>query len=162
MKWTRVLYMITFQSVFCVAVKGQNIPLLDANQLENRLSAGKDTTFVINFWATWCMPCLKELPNFEKLQQEFSGQKLKVILLSIDHRSKANSAVASFVRRQNLKNEVFVANEQKPQEYIKKIDNTWAGSLPATLIVNRSKDKRNFFEKEFTYSELLKEYNLFK
>lgn len=142
--------------------KAQNIRLLTANQLENRLSAGKDTTFVINFWATWCVPCLKELPNFEKLQQEFSEGKLKVILLSIDKKSKANSAVASFVRRQKLKNEVFVADEQRPQEYIKKIDKAWAGSLPATLMVNQLRNQRKFFEKEFTYSELLREYSYFK
>ena len=136
----------------------RKLRLIKAEELEKRLSNGKDTTFIINFWATWCRPCLKELPNFEKLQAEFPGQKLKVILLSVDNKSKANSSVSTFVRKQKLKNEVLVANEVKPKDYISKIDKSWTGSLPATLMVNKQKGKRRFFEKAFSYSDLLKEY----
>ena len=106
------------------------------------------------------MPCVKELPGFERLQREFAGQKLKVILLSVDNRSKANSAVPAFIRKHKLTNEVFVGNEQKPQDFIYKIDRSWTGSLPATLIVNKSKNISQFYEKQFTYPELVKAYQL--
>jgi thiol-disulfide isomerase/thioredoxin len=153
-------FSIIFLMISFLTVNGQNIRLISASDLESRLTNGKDTTFVVNFWATWCVPCLRELPNFEKLQAEFAGQKLKVILLSIDNKSKANSAVATFVRKRKLKNEVLVADEQKPQDYISKLEKSWTGSLPATLIVNKARNKRLFFEKEFSYPDLLNEYKL--
>lgn len=152
--------LLFFLLFYALGSKAQHIPLISLQELETRLNNGKDSTFVINFWATWCVPCVKELPGFEKLQHEFTGQKLKVILLSLDNRSKANSAVAAFIRKHKLTNEVFVATEQKPQDFIYKIEGSWKGSLPATMIVNRSKNIRQFYEQQFTYPQLVKTYQL--
>jgi thiol-disulfide isomerase/thioredoxin len=145
---------------FSLNAEAQNIRLITSNELEKRLNDGKDSTFVINFWATWCVPCVKELPGFEKLQREFAGEKLKVLLVSVDNKSKANSAVVAFIKKHKLSNEVFVADEQKPVNYIYKIDKLWKGTLPATLMVNKSKNVRQFYEHQFTYNELVKAYQL--
>ncbi len=144
---------------FCINVQGQTVRLLSLDQLEARLNNGKDTTYVVNFWATWCGPCIKEIPYFERLQSELAGEKVKVLLVSVDYASKLKSAVTPFAKRLKLKNEVFLLNEKNQQVYIDRIDRNWSGALPASIFINKSKGKREFYEKEFTYPELIKAYN---
>lgn len=134
----------------------QQVRLLNIDQLNERIKNGKDSTFVVNFWATWCAPCIKELPHFEKLSAEYKTEKLAVLLVSVDFKSKLNSAVIPFVTRKKIKNEVFLLNESSPQEYIDRIDKSWSGSIPATLFIKN--EKRKFIESEFTYEQLLTEY----
>ncbi len=142
--------------VFSVTAYSQDVKLITIDQLNERIKVGKDSTYVVNFWATWCAPCIKELPHFEKLQAEHKSDKLVVLLISVDFKSKLNSSVVPFVKRKNLKNEVFLLNENSPQEYIDRIDPSWSGSIPATIFIKG--DKRKFKETEFTYEQLLTEY----
>ena len=135
-------------------LKAQPVKLLTLKQLETRLSQGKDTTYVINFWATWCAPCIAELPYFEKLQSSYKNHNLKVLLVSLDFKSKLQTAVVPFVQKRKLNNEVFLLNETNQQQFIDQISKEWSGALPGTLFVNKSKAIRKFYEKEFTYEEL--------
>lgn len=132
---------------------GQEVSLISIDQMNKRIADGKDTTYVINFWATWCLPCVKELPHFEKLNTEGSQVKVKVLLVSVDYLSKLNEAVIPYVKSRKLKSEVFLLNEKDQQQYIDRIDKNWSGTIPATLFIK--KDQRKFEEKEFTYGELL-------
>ncbi|UTN03301.1 TlpA family protein disulfide reductase [Flavobacterium bizetiae] len=141
---------------FSLSGYSQNVKLLNIDELNERIKNGKDSTYVVNFWATWCAPCIKELPHFEKLNAEFKAEKLAVLLVSVDFKSKLKSAVIPFVKRKNMKSEVFLLNESSPQEYIDRIDKNWSGSIPATLFIKG--DKRTFIESEFTYEQLLTEY----
>ncbi|OXB03613.1 TlpA family protein disulfide reductase [Flavobacterium plurextorum] len=155
MKIKSVFYLFLFV-VFSVSSYSQNVKLLTIDQLNERIEKGKDSTYVVNFWATWCAPCIKELPHFEKLSAEHKSDKLAVLLVSLDFKSKLKSNVIPFVKRKNLKNEVFLLNEGSPQEFIDRIDPSWSGSIPATLFIKNG--KRKFVESEFTYEQLLTEY----
>ncbi|PWS33928.1 TlpA disulfide reductase family protein [Pedobacter paludis] len=128
------------------------VKLLTLDDLEKRIAQGKDTTYVINFWATWCSPCVAELPNFEKLRVANLKKPVKVLLVSLDFKSKLQKEVIPFVKKNNIKAEVFLLNEQDQQQYIERIDKKWSGAIPATLFVN--KKVRQFYEKEFTEEEL--------
>ena len=149
-------YFVIFLLLFSLNAVGQKVNLLNLDQLDQRIKEGRDTTFIINFWATWCAPCVKELPYFEKLQETHKKGPLKVLLISLDFKSKIKSAVLPFIKRNNIKNEVYLLDENDQQIYINRVDSSWSGALPATLIIK--KNKRNFFEKDFEYAELLSEY----
>lgn len=151
-------FKISIFLLFAISISAysQKVKLLTIDELNERIKNGQDSTYVVNFWATWCAPCIKELPHFEKLNTEFKSEKLAVLLVSVDFKSKLNSAVIPFVKRKNMKSEVFLLNESDPQKYIDRIDKSWSGSIPATLFIKG--DKRKFIESEFTYEQLLTEY----
>ncbi len=134
--------------------------LINLNQLYQRIEFGRDTTFIVNFWATWCAPCLEELPYFEKLAEQYKHEKLKVLLISVDFKSKLKTSVLSYVKKKKIKNQVFLLDEPDQQVYINRVDSSWSGAIPATLMIKNK--TRKFFEQEFTYSELLAEYQKIK
>ena len=139
-------------------ISSAQVKLLSLDQLEKRIELGHDTVYVINFWATWCAPCVKEIPNFEKLNSTYKPAPIKVILVSLDFKSKLERVVVPFVKKNRIKSEVYLLNEKSEQDYIDRISTNWAGSLPATLVINNQKGIRCFFEQEFTWEELEKVY----
>lgn len=135
---------------------------LNIDQLNQRLESGKDTTYVINFWATWCSPCIAELPYFEKINDKYKNDKVKVLLVSLDFKSKINTTVKSFIKKNKLKSELFYLNESNQQVFIDQISKEWSGAIPATLFVKTDTKKRAFYEKEFNFEELESTLMLFK
>jgi len=148
-------YLFSLFLVFSFLVTNAQIKLLTLNDLGKRLAKGKDTTYVINFWATWCGPCVEELPHFEKVNKDAAKQPIKVILVSLDFKSKLKTAVIPFVVKNKLSSEVYVINEPDQQVFIEKVDKNWSGAIPATLFVNTHKKVRQFYEKELSYNELI-------
>lgn len=99
-----------------------------------------DTTYVINFWATWCKPCVAELPFFQALHEEFAGEKMRVILVSLDFPNKLTTKLIPFINEHKLSSEVMVLTDDRYNEWIDWVDPDWGGSIPVTIIYNK-KDK---------------------
>jgi len=141
-------------------VDSLGIPIYKFDELEPLLNKKDDKIYIINFWATWCAPCIKELPYFEKINQQGKTNNWEVILVSLDMPSMWKSKLIPFIRTKNLQSEVVVLNDPDQNSWIPKIDKNWSGSIPATLIYNRN--KRKFYEQAFTYEMLNKELREFK
>lgn len=122
--------------------------------LESLLNSNTDTTYIVNFWATWCGPCVEELPYFEQLNRNFASQKVRIVLVSMDFVKDKDKRVVPFVERMKLKNTVWLLNEPDANSWIDRIDPSWSGGLPATLILNATQKKRAFYEKALTYDAL--------
>jgi thiol-disulfide isomerase/thioredoxin len=135
---------------------GEEPEVIKADALAKRFTNDSDTTYVINLWATWCAPCVKELPYFEQLNETYKDKKVKVLLVSIDFVADYEKKLVPFVKKRKLQSEVMLLNETKPNEFIDKIHPKWSGSIPATLIVNSKKGYKEFFEEEVTYEFLEK------
>lgn len=127
-------------------------------ELKPLLTKNDGKTYVVNFWATWCAPCVKELPYFEKLREEYIDKDVEVILVSLDFPKQIDKRLIPFINKKQLKSNVIVLNDVNEDVWIKDIDSTWSGALPATLIY--SKKGRKFFEQSFEYEELEKELQL--
>ncbi len=113
-----------------------------------------DTTYVVNFWSTWCMPCLAELPEFEKVHAEYKDKKVKVILVSLDFYKKLNITVIPYLTKEKIQSEVVLLNEPDYDSWINKVDKRWTGSIPVTVIFNNQKKVYHFLEHEITFNEL--------
>ena len=131
----------------------------DYNSLEYFLKKDNDTTYVVNFWATWCVPCVEELPSFEKLNKEYKDKKVKVILVSLDMSKQIESRLIPFIQKKKLQSKVVLLNDPDANAWIEKVDKSWSGAIPATIIYK--KQNRKFYERSFTYGELEKEVNQF-
>lgn len=124
----------------------QEVSAYKAEDLMKRLAAGKDTVFVVNFWATWCGPCVKELPEFDKIAEKFKGKPVKVILVSMDFKEDYPKKIVKFINKKKLGHEVVWLNETNANEFIPKITNEWQGSIPATLLYYKKNSYTGFFE----------------
>jgi thiol-disulfide isomerase/thioredoxin len=133
------------------------IKVIDYKGLQPYLQKKEDTLYVINFWATWCKPCVKELPYFERVNKEFKDEPVRVILVSLDFPKQLESKLIPFIEKNNIQSEVIVLNDPDSNNWINKIDESWSGAIPATLFY--SGKTRIFHEKTFTYSELVKIIN---
>lgn len=141
--------------LFCgVSLNAQNLPFIKKDQLEQWLNADTDTVYVLNFWATWCGPCVAELPDFEKLNEKYASKKVKIVLISTDFKRNVESKVKPFIKRKNLQCEVAFMDESNPNVWVNLVSPEWSGSIPATLIVSKQKGKRLFFEKQMNFKEL--------
>ena len=135
------------------------LEVYDFNGIENFLSSEDDKVHVINFWATWCVPCVKELPHFESLNEEFKKQDVEVLLISLDFPKQYDSNLIPFVKKHKLKSKVIALDDTDMNTWLPKVDENWSGAIPATLIY--SNDKRKFYEQSFSYEELIKEVKQF-
>jgi len=138
---------------------GITVKAYDFKSFEHYLQQHNDTTYVINFWATWCMPCVAELPNFERLNNAYKTQKVKVILVSLDMKKQVEKSLLPFIKKKNLLSEVLFLNDPDADSWIAKVDKNWSGAIPATVIYN--KRTRKFYEQSFTYEALEKELKEF-
>ena len=149
-------HIVTILLILAALGVNAQVKLLTLSELEQRVAKGKDTTYVVNFWATWCGPCVEELPYFERLTSENAKKPFKVILMSLGFKTKLKTDREPFVAEHKLKSEVYLVNELDQQKFIDRVDKNWSGALPATLILNSDKKVRAFYEKAFTYDELVK------
>lgn len=127
--------------------------------LEPLLNKNDDKTYVINFWATWCKPCVEELPVFEKLNAAYKNKNIEVILVSLDFPNQIETRLIPFMKEHKLQSNVILMADLDQNAWIPKISEKWSGAIPATLIYN--KDTRKFYEQSFTYDLLEKELNNF-
>ena len=131
---------------------GQSLREIDSDALEALSSNINDTTYVVNFWATWCSPCVKEIGYFEELHRQYASTNTKVILVSLDFPNQIERRVMPFLKEKDITAEVLLVTDLDYNSWIDRVDPTWSGSLPATLIYNR--EQRMFLEKEVSQDEL--------
>lgn len=133
---------------------GQTIPVYeDFANLGPIFEKQNDTTYVINFWATWCKPCVEELPYFEQLHERFAGEKMRVILVSLDFERDLETKLPQFVEKHGLKSDVKVLLDGNYNDWIDKVDPDWGGAIPVTIVYNAN--KREFIGQQLADFEQL-------
>ena len=149
-----LLYLI-FPLLFSNGILAQKVAVFDNYvTLEKTVLSDKNTIYVVNFWATWCGPCIKELPHFERLNSE--NKNIKVVLVSLDFKNQYESKLLPFLKKKSIKSEVVLLTDKDYNAWLPVVDKDWSGSIPATLIIKNG--KKIFVEKIFSSYEELKEY----
>jgi thiol-disulfide isomerase/thioredoxin len=147
---------LTFVLVFlCISLaNSQKAEIIKLDRLQKIITQKSDKIQVVNFWATWCAPCVKELPLFEKFNNS-KPENVKITLVSMDLDLDPNpDKVYKFIQRKKILSEVFILDEKNPNEWIDKIEKQWTGALPATMVINQKTGKRKFIEKELREGDL--------
>ena len=134
-------------------VSGQEIEDKDFDSFYRENVSNSKGLLIVNFWATWCKPCIQELPEFEKLNSELKSNELRVCLVNLDFNSKFKTSAVEFVKNKKIRSKVLHINNSDPDRWINKVDSSWSGAIPATVIYKDGK-KIFFREGEITYNEL--------
>ena len=129
------------------------LPYYDYAELEQEFFTEREKPiYVINFWATWCKPCVKELPAFEMLGKEYKDKNVEVVLVSLDFPEHGKTRVVPFIEEHDLKSRLLLLDDPNANYWISAVDEKWSGAIPATVIVKNG--ERHFYERSFTYEEL--------
>jgi thiol-disulfide isomerase/thioredoxin len=146
---------------FCIALFAAFIPTekmaqvetISLEQLQTKMiHPENDTLYVVNFWATWCKPCIAELPFFEQAKKNNADKRVKILLISLDFLSEKEK-VKLFVAKKGLQNEVYLLNAGNPNNWIDKIEKSWDGAIPATVMY-KTGQQVFFKEGDLTKAEL--------
>jgi thiol-disulfide isomerase/thioredoxin len=137
----------------------QQLPTVDKGGIQTLVHSDSDTVFVVNFWATWCSPCVKEIGYFEDLKKEYPEHILKVILINLDFPNQVERRVLPFIEEKGLTASIYNVTELDYNEWIPLVDPDWSGAIPATLIFKG--EERKFLEKEISRQELFNEVKPF-
>ena len=134
-----------------VATNAQSIEVLSFGELETMINSGNEKIQVYNFWATYCRPCIKEMPYFEALTSK--NQDVDVIFVSLDFKENLNSKVIPFLKKKEIRSDVVLLDDIDYNSWIDKISPEWSGAIPATLFVDQD-GKRHFHEGEMSEEQL--------
>ncbi len=142
---------------FCITAQSQQIPKWKITDVEKYMNSGKEEVLVINFWATFCKPCVAEIPSFIKISNKYI---VKLLLVSLDLPSYYPAKVASFAKKHQFNTNIVWLNETNADYFCPRIDTSWSGSIPATLFINTKTGYRKFFEEEIDAATFEKELQL--
>ncbi|ASE63333.1 TlpA family protein disulfide reductase [Chryseobacterium indologenes] len=147
--------------LFCIICKAQQaeVSVLQYEALENRIRQEHEKLLVVNFWATTCAPCVKELPHFMEINNEYAGNsKFKMILVSLD-RLADRDRVVKFIKNKNLTAEVVLLDDIKRMNtWIPRFEKNWDGNIPVTVFYKNG-EKVKFNDGEMSKEELRKTIN---
>ncbi len=112
----------------------QSIETVTYDQLEERWSSKSDTLYVINYWATWCGPCVEELPDFIALNDELKDGPFKMLLVSLDFPKMIEKRVLPFIEKKKITPEVVLLDDN-PNVWINRVSKQWDGDIPVTQFI---------------------------
>jgi thiol-disulfide isomerase/thioredoxin len=135
-------------------IQAQQIKTVTPEWIDGIHASKSDTLYIINFWATWCKPCVEELPFFEQLADTCTNKKVKIYLVTTDMRKDIATRVTDFIKAKKLTQQVVFINELNADKWINKVSEEWSGAIPATLMIKGDIGYKHFKEGELTFEEL--------
>ena len=107
------------------------------NQIDSLKSSYDGNVILVNFWASWCKPCVEECPDLLKLKNDFTGKGLKVVFISLDFPEDVNTKLIPFLKKNNVDFTTFQCDFKNTEDLMDYFDKKWDGAIPATFIFDR-------------------------
>jgi len=135
--------------LFSAILFAQDLKKVKITELETMI-AKSEGPLIVNFWATFCKPCMEEIPHFQELATKYEQQGLEIIFVSLDMKDAYPAKINSFIRKLKMNSPSAWLDETNADYFCPKIDESWSGAIPATLFVNNGTGYRKFTEQSLT------------
>jgi thiol-disulfide isomerase/thioredoxin len=152
---SRILIIICL-GLLSVAVAGQDVKKIKITDLEKTIKESK-TPLIVNFWATFCKPCVEEIPYFQEAIKKYKKDSIRLLLVSLDLQDFYPVKIKSFAARRKFTAPILWLDEYNADYFCPKVDSAWSGAIPASLFVNNRTGYRKFFEEQLSKEKLEKE-----
>ncbi len=144
-------------SVFSITTaNAQEIKKWKVQDLEAAIK-NADKPTIINFWATFCKPCIEELPYFQATAKKYHGAGVQLILVSLDLPKSYPTKITAFAAKNKIKAPIAFLDETNADLFCPKVDQNWSGAIPASLFVNNKTGYKKFFEDQLSKEQVEKE-----
>jgi thiol-disulfide isomerase/thioredoxin len=155
MKQNKIINVVFIFVVILITKTGfaQKVQKVSIKQVDSIIS-NSTTPLVVNFWATFCLPCIEEMPHFNKASKEYSKQGVTFLLVSVDVDSEYPDGITSFLKKKKIAIPSVWLNETDPNYYMPFIHKDWQGTVPVTLFVNNAKGIKKFMANKLSKKEL--------
>ncbi|MFT3675023.1 MAG: TlpA disulfide reductase family protein [Chitinophagaceae bacterium] len=137
----------------CCLAQAQGVRKVKITELESVIKQSQ-RPLVVNFWATYCKPCLEEMPGLVNAAEQYSKDSVQLILVSLDLEEDYPDKVNSFAKRFKVKGSLYWLDEYDADYFCPRVDSAWSGAIPATLFVNNKTGYRSFQERALTASQV--------
>lgn len=117
---------------------------------KSKIETPSDDLRIYNFWATWCAPCIDEMPYFESTVKNTKGTSLVFVSLDDDRRPER---VKAFVEKKGFSSPIWLLSEKEQKDWKQKLKKDWSGAIPATLFVT-AEGKRHFHTGQISQEKL--------
>lgn len=132
---------------------GEGLTPVDESAYRQRLAASKGSVVLVNFWATWCVPCRAEMPLLVKLEARLRGQGFKLVTISADEPEQEADALR-FLKQHGVAPPAYLKRARNDEKFINAIDPAWSGALPALFLYDRTGNRMRSWIGETDISEL--------
>ncbi|MBP6432087.1 MAG: TlpA family protein disulfide reductase [Ferruginibacter sp.] len=128
----------------------QTISNWKIQDIVNYYSKNNDTTYIVNFWSTFCQPCIEEMPFLQSISKKYASKKVKLVFVSLDVKSFYPKKLKAFLKQHKITATSIWLNETNADIFCPAVEEKWSGAIPATIIVNNKKGYKQFYEEQFT------------
>jgi thiol-disulfide isomerase/thioredoxin len=142
----RVLCVVLLGAAAAAALSAQKLPVVaDEAGYRKAIAAHKGKVVLVEFWATWCVPCREEMPELVKLERKLRARGLDVIMISVDDPGD-DARAAKVLKDTTMPVPGFLRNVPDDDKFCVSVDPGWAsGAVPAIFLYNRSGQKTRAF-----------------
>jgi thiol-disulfide isomerase/thioredoxin len=145
----KILFLTSYFLLLTSMVFSQPVKKVKVTEVEEYVK-NSDHPIVLNCWATWCAPCIEEIPYFMETVKKYSDQKVELLLVSLDFATSYPNKIQELIKKKKFDATFFWLNETNADYFCPKIDPKWDGTLPSTLFVNPKTGYRQFFGRPMT------------
>lgn len=132
--------------IFGCDKSGLKLKTVDASDINNQINKHKGSEAVlINFWATYCAPCIEEFPMIVDLSEKYKEKGMQVYFVSADWLDREKEVMA-FLIEKNVKGLSFIKEEGNDNNFINEISREWSGALPFTIVYDKSGNLSDYWE----------------
>lgn len=142
-------------TLFIISAAAQGIKKIKITDLQTTIRQSK-TPLIINFWATYCIPCLEELPYFQQQVKAHAKDSVQLLLVSLDMADEYPSGIRSFAKKRKITAPIVWLDETNADYFCPKVDEKWSGAIPASLFVNNANGHRQLYEEQLSPAALQK------